>query len=164
MKCDHISFPIEFSYQIRALTSQVEWLATRFGSRVTLLHVSEVPISGCAANAVSPNCSFDGVASNPGQFLNEYPINLPTDRIDRVLLKGGEPASEIAAWAIEHGVDLIVLGSYARGSMREKLLGSVATKVMHDTICPVWVRFKPRPPYGRRSGASKKMCGLGSLK
>ena len=39
MKCDQILFPIEFSYLIRALTSQVEWLATRFGSRVTLLHV-----------------------------------------------------------------------------------------------------------------------------
>ena len=43
MKYDHILFPVDFSDHNRALARQVEWLANRFDSRVSLLHVSEVP-------------------------------------------------------------------------------------------------------------------------
>jgi hypothetical protein len=45
MKIDHILFPVDFSNHSRALNSEVEWLAAQFNSRVTLLHVLEVPTS-----------------------------------------------------------------------------------------------------------------------
>jgi hypothetical protein len=45
MKIDHILSPIDFSEHSRALNSDVEWLASHFNSRVTLLHVFEIPTS-----------------------------------------------------------------------------------------------------------------------
>jgi len=45
MKLDHILFPVDFSDHSRALNAEVAWLASRFRSQVTLLHVFEVPTS-----------------------------------------------------------------------------------------------------------------------
>ncbi|MGD9906330.1 MAG: universal stress protein, partial [Vicinamibacterales bacterium] len=55
------------------------------------------------------------------------------------LLVGGHPGREILAAAVEHDVDLVVLGSHGRGGVEHLLLGSVAEKVMRKATCPVMV-------------------------
>jgi hypothetical protein len=43
MRIDHILFPVDFSDHSRALNPEVEWLSSHFHSRVTPLHVFEMP-------------------------------------------------------------------------------------------------------------------------
>jgi nucleotide-binding universal stress UspA family protein len=49
----------------------------------------------------------------------------------------GDPGIEIADWAEEHGVDLIVMGSHGRTGRRNALLGSVAQAVLAECRTPV---------------------------
>ena len=54
MTFNRILFPIDFSEHSQKLNAQVEWLAARFNSTVTLMHVFEIP-SSCMAGRM-PRC------------------------------------------------------------------------------------------------------------
>jgi nucleotide-binding universal stress UspA family protein len=162
MKFDHILFPTDFSDNSRALTKEVEWLANRFGSRVTLLHVFEIPASwygACEASFMNVGC-FETIKESATQRLREYPINLPETRIERVVAEG-EPAFQIANWAQEHAVDLIVMGKHGYGKVRGLLMGSVTAKVMHDVSCLVWTNSLASLKEKRQDGRiSSIVCAI----
>lgn len=52
---------------------------------------------------------------------------------------GGQPHREIADYADDHGVDMIVLGSAGRGGVSRALLGSVAERTLRTSTVPVLV-------------------------
>lgn len=52
---------------------------------------------------------------------------------------GGQPHREIADYADDHDVDVIVLGSAGRGGVSRALLGSVAERTLRTTTVPVLV-------------------------
>jgi nucleotide-binding universal stress UspA family protein len=162
MKFHHILFPIDFSDHCRSLNPQVEWLALRFGSRVTLLHVFEIPASWYGTSEAplfSPECLRSYVDFEE-QRLREYKLNVPENRIERVIAEGG------AAWHItnranEQDVDLIVMGTRGLGNVRGFLMGSVAAKVIHDAGCPVWTDAFTHPDGPRRGrGYRKIVCAI----
>ncbi len=51
----------------------------------------------------------------------------------------GNPAEEIVAYAEDHGIDHVVLGSHGRQGMSRLLLGSVAETVVRGSPVPVTV-------------------------
>jgi nucleotide-binding universal stress UspA family protein len=51
----------------------------------------------------------------------------------------GEPADEILAAAKTFDADLIVMGARSLGPLERLALGSVSTKVMHESLCDVLV-------------------------
>lgn len=51
----------------------------------------------------------------------------------------GDPASEIVAYADNHNVDMIVVGSRGRGTLARTLMGSVSHAVLRDARRPVLV-------------------------
>lgn len=160
MKFDHILFPIDFSDHCRGMNPQVEWLASRFGSRVTLLHVFEIPASwyGTAeAPLINPACLRTFVDSEE-QRLQEYKLNVPENRIERVITEGGA-AWHITNWANERDVDLIVMATRGLGNVRGFLMGSVAAKVIHDAACPVWTDALAHPEAAGRD-CQKIVCAI----
>ena len=49
----------------------------------------------------------------------------------------GRPFAEIIAYAREHAIDLIVMGTHGRGAIAHVLLGSTTEKVVRKSPCPV---------------------------
>ena len=139
MKIDHILFPVDFSLHSRSLNSEVEWLSSRFNSRVTLLHVFEVPTSWYGEGELPLIRSEDilAYAESEKQLLDSYALHIPENRVQRIAIEGGA-AWHITNWVREHDVDLVVMGTHGYGALRRLMLGSVAMKVMHDVGCPVW--------------------------
>ena len=141
MKFDRILFPVDFSDHSVKLNTQVEWLARRFNSKVTLLHVFEIP-SSWYGGADAPMLSGEDIvalANDEKMRLQNYSIHIPESRVERVSLEGGA-AWHIANWTKEHATDLVVMGTHGFGALRRMLLGSVAMKVLHDVDCPVWTQ------------------------
>ena len=139
MKFDHIVFPIDFSERSRALNAQVEWLATEFGSRVTLLHVFEIPAAwygACEASFTSLEC-LDTVRDAAARRLAEYTIHVPENRLERVFLQGNA-AAEILNWLHEHDADLLVMGTHGYGALKGLILGSVSARLLHSANCAIW--------------------------
>src|SRR5947199_10689757 len=76
MKMKHILFPIDFSECSRTLNREVEWVANRFDSQVTLLHVFEIPLTCYGTSEVayiSPEC-LQQVEDDAKQRRTDYPI------------------------------------------------------------------------------------------
>jgi nucleotide-binding universal stress UspA family protein len=111
-----------------------------------LLHVFEIPASWYGtgeAPLINPECIRTFIDSEE-QRLKEYKLNVPEDRVERVIAEGGA-AWHITNWANEHDVDLIVMGTRGLGNVRGLLMGSVAAKVIHDAACPVWTDALTHP-------------------
>jgi len=161
MTFNRILFPIDFSEHSQKLNAEVEWLAARFNSTVTLMHVFEIPSSWYGA-ADAPMLTGDDIvafANADKQRLQNYSIHIPESRIERVSLEGGA-AWHIANWTKEHSTDLVVMGTHGFGALRRMLLGSVAMKVLHDVDCPVWMQAtKPAEP-GQFGAINHIVCSI----
>lgn len=160
MKIDNILFPVDFSGPSLALNAEVEWLASHCNARVTLLHVTEIPAAwyGGGEVALLTGEDFRAYLEADRRRLQEYAIDVPADRLERVSAEGSA-AGRIAMWAQEHEVDLIVMGTHGHGPVRRLLLGSVAMKVLHDVECPVWTH--PAASEGKRlPGIGNILCAL----
>jgi nucleotide-binding universal stress UspA family protein len=55
----------------------------------------------------------------------------------RLLTLAGDPVRMITAYAAEHGIDLVVLGTHGRGPLSHLVLGSVAERIVRTAPCPV---------------------------
>ncbi|HBV97671.1 MAG: hypothetical protein JL50_03490 [Peptococcaceae bacterium BICA1-7] len=53
------------------------------------------------------------------------------------VVKEGNPAVEILKYATENGIDHIVIGTRGLGNIQGALLGSVSSRVVHSSPCPV---------------------------
>src|SRR3954452_12882694 len=52
-------------------------------------------------------------------------------------VRSGSPFHEIAQYARDEDVDLIIMGTHGRGGLMHLLMGSVAEKVVRKAPCPV---------------------------
>lgn len=62
----------------------------------------------------------------------------------RTILRRGDAATEILEYAQSEQIDLIIVGSRGLSQMRNLLLGSVSSKIIHYAHCSVLVVKKPR--------------------
>jgi len=97
-----------------------------------------VPLASRAAHVLGP-------AAVEGYYRDELEAALKPSR-DALAAVGiqaiehtavGEPAAEIARIAESEGCDLIFMGTRGMGAVRNLILGSTATKVLHLAQVPV---------------------------
>ncbi|MBX9623302.1 MAG: universal stress protein [Gemmataceae bacterium] len=72
----------------------------------------------------------------------------PAIPVEHALLEG-DPAAEIARYAAQAGVDVIVIGTHGRTGVDRLMMGSVAERVMREATCSVLVVKLPRGSAGR---------------
>ena len=144
-----ILVPTDFStHSDRAADVAIE-LAAKFGAKVTLLHV--VPLSdyaNYAAHLAPGSAEFEHLQRTlhnaaTKSIAAEVARLSATTKVDADTVDGPPPA-EICAYAKEHGVDLIVIGSHGLTGFKHLLLGSVAERVVHHSGVPVLVVREPR--------------------
>jgi nucleotide-binding universal stress UspA family protein len=106
------------------------------GGSVTV--VSVVSVHPGAVHGAAPIDS-DEVAERNAE-LSEAHALLTANAIDATLVEGrGDPADAIIEAATNAGADLVVVGTRGHGGLQRALLGSVSTKVVHDSPCDVLV-------------------------
>lgn len=132
----HILFPVYFSESSKAICPYVNSLADYFQAKVTLLHAVQVLPTVPGGIDLSYPVSLDYPAIEPQtrELLNGY---FDAPEVERVV-QLGDPAVDISHYARDHGVDLIMLPTHRYEKFRSLLLGSVTSKVLHDSDCAVW--------------------------
>lgn len=106
------------------------FIATRFGSRITVLHVKEWP----------------EIADDAQAAVGEVLVKEQLKGMDAAFLeRSGHPAEVIVEYARENGADMIVMPTRGQGALRRFLLGSVTAKVLHDSEIPVWTGAHDEP-------------------
>ncbi len=134
---NHILFPVDFSARCRSVRPFANALARQFRSKLTLLHVVEIPTAWYAGMDGGYPIVIDvpAMEAEAAGALNKF-LEEP-DAVETIV-KSGDPASEIIQFAEQSHADLILMPTHGYGKFRSLLLGSVAAKVLHDAECPVW--------------------------
>jgi nucleotide-binding universal stress UspA family protein len=124
-----ILYPTDFSsYSTQAYFHAVG-LAETYGANLTVVHVHTPDAPGDKAHWLN-------------QLEQVRPSN-PKIAVSHVLLEG-DPASEIARYATDAGIDVIVIGTRGRTGVDRLVLGSVAERVMREAPCSVLVVKLPK--------------------
>jgi nucleotide-binding universal stress UspA family protein len=115
--------------------------ARTFGARLHVLHAVENPMMWAGPESAGVNLA-ELQADLEARARQQLDVLVtPEDRTQLgaqvVMRTGNSPAFEIAGYAKEAGIDVIVMGTHGRGRMAHLLMGSVAEKVVRIAPCPV---------------------------
>lgn len=138
---NRILFPVDFSTRCAEAVPAVEAMVRRFGSELVVLHVLDLPPAGIAppeAAAWATLIGADQMRQQGEIALGSFVNRQFRDMLVKTETAEGDPATMIADYAQEHAIDLIMMPTSGIGKFRRLLLGSVTTKVLHDTAIPVW--------------------------
>lgn len=124
-----ILYPTDFSSYSNLAYFHALGLAEAYGASLTIVYVH------------SPGSPGDK-SHWRGQLEQVRPVN-PRIPVSHVLLEG-DPASEIARYAADAGVDVIVIGTHGRTGVDRLVMGSVAERVMRQAPCSVLVVKLPK--------------------
>jgi nucleotide-binding universal stress UspA family protein len=118
-------------------------LGRRFGSRIDVLHVWELPIG------ILPDWIIQA-PGEPDQPATQLVRNRAGSELERMVsglrltyenvhgrLETGDPAQQIVTIAGREHYDLIVMGTHGRTGLSHLWTGSVAERVVRTAACPV---------------------------
>ena len=140
MQFRHILAPTDFSeYSKQAVASALE-LAKKFGAKLTILHVIELPpypVEGYVPPSLSATFMDDlerQATTDLAQLAPEAEAaNVEVARVIAV----GTPYRKIIDTAEAEQVDLIVMATAGRTGFSHLLMGSIAERVVRTASCPV---------------------------
>lgn len=150
----HILFPVDFSDRSKALCPLVKAWADQFHAKLTLLHVTGVPIDAMSGMERFP-VVFDFQALEP--VIKQRLASFMHAQAANIAVEMGDAATTIAAFARDHGVDLIMMPTHGYGKFRSLLMGSVVSKVLHDADCAVWTAPHAELPEMRKHWPCKQV-------
>jgi len=159
---EHILFPVDFSDRCLAAKPYVLAMAQRFKSKLTLLHVVQVPVSWYGGMEVSSQVPLDIAplredAKKKLDVFSDFPGDVNVAKV----VEEGDPAMMISSFVEQNGVDLIMIPTHGYGKFRALLLGSVAAKVAHDARCPVWTAaHKEEPTVQAHADCRSVLCAV----
>ena len=125
----------EVSY--RALHAAL-FLSEKLGSKITAIHVMEnVPPVYIESQKVLDEL-LEARKNESQKILDECSLIATKKGITLTTnLLEGDPASTILEFSQSEKYDVIIIGSRGIGQFKKLLLGSVSSKVIHHSSCPV---------------------------
>jgi len=145
----HILYPVDFSERTVATAPYVAAMARKFGAEVTLISVMQPfwePTGGLLVPAGLPMLDLAQLESSLATRLSGALVSELAGITVHRNAQLGDPAQSITQFAQSEGVDLIMLPTHGYGRFRALLLGSVASKVLHDAECAVWTAAHTNEP------------------
>ncbi len=127
-----ILVPIDGSKVAESALKEALALASAFSKNVLqvgLIHVVELAY----IENLEKKEEADHILNQGKSIASE--LGFDTDLL-KIYLKYGDPADEIVKLAEEEDYNLIMMGRTGKGSLREIILGSVSTKVVHSAVNP----------------------------
>ena len=127
----NILFLTDFSETSETAVAYATGLARHFGAQVYAAHACDPVI---LTETAAPNV-LDEVEQNSRQRLNQ--LAKKYSLTGTPLFARGSVEDAVPAWIIEHGIDLIVMGTHGRRGLKHFLMGSVAETIFRSATCPV---------------------------
>jgi len=143
-KIERILAPTDFSANARIAVAEAVSLASQLGAQV---HVLTVNSRSYIRQAIR-----DGIldAKDTDETIQAHTLELTKSRLAELVMhcqcdgvdidtyiRTGDAGVEIIRFALELPADLIVLGNYGIGGIRNGLFGSAAEKIVRKSPCPV---------------------------
>ena len=140
MGTQHFLVPLDFSACADLALEHAIGLATKLQARLTLLHVTHLPLVS-EANIAPYQAEIEANARRALEACLKRVHDAGVEGC--IALVFGVPWREIIAMAKTQGADLIVMGTHGRTGFEQLFLGSVAERVVRLAPCPVLVTPSP---------------------
>jgi len=141
IKIANVLVATDFSEASASALAYGRELARTFGATLHVLHAVENPVMW--AGPESAGVDFARLQADLEASAQKQLAALVTadDRRElgarTIMRTGNSPAFEIANYAKEAGIDIVVMGTHGRGRVAHLLMGSVAEKMVRIAPCPV---------------------------
>jgi universal stress protein A len=136
----HVLLPTDFSDLARNAARFARSIAEEYGAVLHVLHVMSPEVQPFPA----PDIGMGVLALPPDEdqarrYLESFVREAVGATSVKVVTQAqvGAPVSEITRYACDNHVDLIVIGTHARGLVTRIFLGSVSKAVMEHAPCAV---------------------------
>ncbi len=133
----NLLLPTDFSECADYALEAAAQLALRFGARLHLFHLMDVPEEW--AQPEEEDRALRAVKEKLSERRERYP-EVNTD--SHYVVKGSLP-ERIKAFASDHGIDLIVMGSYGISGKSEYFIGSNTQRVIRMVNCSTLIVKNP---------------------
>ena len=138
-----ILVPTDFSDPAAAAWEHAQWLATRFRSRIHLLHVVSPPVVFDAWGSEGAGLRLGAVLEDAERYAGEQlrtmiPMRGPLATRIIAATATGPVVDSILDYAEANNIDLIVMGTHGRGAVGHLLLGSVTERCIQRARIPVF--------------------------
>ena len=139
-----ILVPHDFSSSANHAAALARDVAKKFGARLILLHVAEVPTSIGIETAIVPESGGAPISlreyatSSAKDHLADLAARLEKDGVVvTTRVEVGKPVDEILRVAEDEKADLIAMGTHGRTGLRHVVTGSVTERVVRTSSIPV---------------------------
>ena len=136
MRAQHFLVPLDFSACADCALAHAIGLATTLHARLTLLHVTSLPL--VSEVDIAPYQA--AIEADARRALDACLLRVHDAGVEgSSALAFGVPWQEIIEMAKTAGADLIIMGTHGRAGLEHLVLGTVAERVVRLAPCPVLV-------------------------
>ncbi len=136
-----ILVPVDFNVPSRAALMLADDLAAALGASIDVLHVIDLPggesLLTSEGHVPVPDGYRQAVEQQVAGRLKEWLATTSAPAGASSHVAEGQPAAEIAGYASNHQIDLIVMGTHGRAGIAHLFTGSVTENVVRIAHCPV---------------------------
>jgi nucleotide-binding universal stress UspA family protein len=140
VEISRILCPIDFSEPSRRALEHAVAFARWYEAKVVALHVFTsqlLPVAGAEfggySTALPPAVKAEDVIEEAKRFCQPLSAGIASE----IVVRQGNPVSEILQQAEQMSADLLVIGTHGRSGFERLFLGSVTEKVLRKAPCPV---------------------------
>jgi len=137
----HILLATDFSSNSEQAAHRAIELSRQYKAQLEVLHiVEEVALYNDIYDPVIADIPLrdDTPRIQAEDSMQKFAVRTGLPKDTRLEVQWGRPEWAVVSWAREHNVDLIVTGSHGRHGL-QRLLGSVSSRVLHQSPCDVLV-------------------------
>ncbi len=138
----------DFSAPSETALNYARAMARSFGAQLHVMHVFEplwITSADVVGGGVALATMIQGLEDTAKKQLEEAVTEEDRRELKAVpvMVTSESPAREIAKYANEQHIDLVVIGTHGRSGLTRLLIGSVAEKVVRMAPCPVLTVHHP---------------------
>jgi nucleotide-binding universal stress UspA family protein len=138
----------DFSAPSETALNYARAMARAFGAELHVLHVFEplwITSADVVGGGVALATMIQGLEDTAKKQLEEAVTEEDRRELKAVpvMMTSESPAREIAKYANDQKVDLVVIGTHGRSGLTRLLIGSVAEKIVRLAPCPVLTVHHP---------------------
>lgn len=134
-----ILVPVDGSDNSSRALDHALFLADKVGSHVSILYVMEPPPTVYVQSQKVLEDIMAKYRKESSAILNKAKEKASGKSDIEIEMLEGDPPSAILNYAAKGHFDMIVMGSRGMGKLKEMMLGSTSSKVLHHAPCSVLV-------------------------
>lgn len=133
-----ILVPVDGSVNSKRAFNLALYLSKNLKGEITVLHVADAPPTVYLQSQKVLDELLEKYSKARENVFDEYKDLAEKESIKiKTKLVFGDAVKEIIKFSLKDESNVIVIGNRGRGHLKEMIIGSVSSAVIHDTKCPV---------------------------